>query len=341
MAEHDRCHAARMARRHYPSSARREIVEVMTNSIDTTPRPAVAPGSAERGDAVISTHGLRCSYGSFTAVDGLDLTVHRGELYALLGTNGAGKTTTLEVLEGHRTADAGRVEVLGGDPTDRGRIRPRIGTMLQDSGLAPELTVRESVLLSGAVSGRDDDVDRVLGLVGVDHKARARVAQLSGGERRRVDFAAAVWGTPELVFLDEPTTGLDPAARDALWAVVAELREAGVTFVLTTHYLEEAAENADRIGLMHRGRIRREGTVADLTAGSTTSIRFVAPGPLDGLPLEVARTENDLVVIETDDAQRDLGALLGWAADADRPLARLTVHESGLDDVFRDLSRAS
>jgi ABC-2 type transport system ATP-binding protein len=123
--------------------------------------------------------------------------------------------------------------------------------------------------------------------------------------------------------------------------VVAGLREAGVTFVLTTHYLEEAAENADRIGLMHRGRIRREGTVADLTAGSTTSIRFVAPGPLDGLPLEVARTENDLVVIETDDAQRDLGALLGWAADADRPLARLTVHESGLDDVFRDLSRAS
>jgi ABC-2 type transport system ATP-binding protein len=313
----------------------------MTNPIDTTPRPAVTRDPAEEADTVISTRGLSCSYGSFTAVDGVDLTVHRGELYALLGTNGAGKTTTLEVLEGHREASNGTVQVLGSDPTDRRRTRPRIGMMLQDSGLAPELTVRESVLLSGAVSGRDDDVDRVLGLVGIDHKARARVAQLSGGERRRVDFAAAVWGTPELVFLDEPTTGLDPAARDALWAVVADLREAGVTFVLTTHYLEEAAANADRIGLMHEGSIRREGTVADLTAGTTTSIRFVAPTAIDDLPLPITRTENDVVVVETDDAQRDVSVLMRWAADADHTLARFTVHESGLDDVFRDLSRAS
>jgi ABC-2 type transport system ATP-binding protein len=313
----------------------------MTNPIDTTPRPAVTPDSAERADAVISTLGLTSTYGSFTAVDGVDLTVHRGELYALLGTNGAGKTTTLEVLEGHRVASSGHVEVLGSDPTDRRRTRPRIGMMLQDSGLAPELTVRESVRLAGAVSGRDDDVDRVLGLVGIDHEARARVAQLSGGERRRVDFAAAVWGTPELVFLDEPTTGLDPSARDELWAVVAELREAGVTFVLTTHYLEEAAENADRIGLMHKGSIRREGTVADLTAGTTTSIRFVAPTPIDDLPLPITRTENDVVVVETDDAQRDVSVLMRWAADTDHTLARFTVHESGLDDVFRDLSRAS
>ncbi len=330
-----------MARWHYDGCAEREIVDAMTNSTDTTPRPAVTRDPAEEADTVISTRGLTCSYGSFTAVDGVDLTVRRGELYALLGTNGAGKTTTLEVLEGHREATSGTVQVLGSDPTDRRRTRPRIGMMLQDSGLAPELTVRESVLLSGAVSGRDDDVDRVLGLVGIDHKARARVAQLSGGERRRVDFAAAVWGTPELVFLDEPTTGLDPAARDALWAVVTGLREAGVTFVLTTHYLEEAAENADRIGLMHAGTIRREGTVADLTAGSTTSIRFVAPAAIDDLPLPITRTENDLVVVETDDAQRDVATLLRWAADADHTLARFTVHESGLDDVFRDLSRAS
>lgn len=330
-----------MSGRHYAPPLGHGIVDDMTNPTDTTPRPAVTADSAERADAVISTLGLSCAYGSFTAVDGVDLMVRRGELYALLGTNGAGKTTTLEVLEGHRAASAGRVEVLGGDPADRRRIRPRIGTMLQDSGLAPELTVRESVALSGAVSGRDDEVDRVLGLVGIDHKARARVAQLSGGERRRVDFAAAVWGTPELVFLDEPTTGLDPAARDALWAVVSELREAGVTFLLTTHYLEEAAENADRIGLMHAGRIRREGTVADLTAGTTTSIRFVAPGPLDELPVRPTRTENDLVVVETDDAQRDVTALMTWAAAADLTLARFTVHESGLDDVFRDLGRAS
>ena len=341
MPRRDGCHAERVAGRHYRAPAPPGIVEVMTNSTDTTPRPAVTHDPRDGSDVVISTSGLTCRYGDFTAVGGVDLTVRRGELYALLGTNGAGKTTTLEVLEGHRVADGGAVEVLGGDPTDRSRTRRRLGMMLQDSGLAPELTVRESVLLTGAISGRDDDVDRVLGLVGIDHKARSRVAQLSGGERRRVDFAAAVWGTPELVFLDEPTTGLDPAARDALWDVVTELREAGVTFVLTTHYLEEAADNADRIGLMHAGTIRREGTVADLTAGSTTSIRFVAPGPLDELPLRVARTENDLVVVETDSPQRDLTRLMTWAAEADRRLERLTVHQSGLDEVFRELSRAS
>jgi ABC-2 type transport system ATP-binding protein len=341
MPVHDRCHTEEVSGRHYTPPAPWTIVVLMTNPTDTTPRPAVTADSADQADAVISALGLSCTYGDFTAVDGVDLTVRRGELYALLGTNGAGKTTTLEVLEGHRAASAGRVEVFGGDPADRRRTRRRTGMMLQDSGLAPELTVRESVLLSGAVSGRDDDVDRVLGLVGIDHKSSARVAQLSGGERRRVDFAAAVWGTPELVFLDEPTTGLDPAARDALWAVVSELREAGVTFLLTTHYLEEAAENADRIGLMHAGTIRREGTIADLTAGSTTSIRFVAPRPIDELPLRVTRTENDLVVVETDDPQRDVTALMTWAADADLTLARLSVHESGLDDVFRDLSRSA
>jgi len=302
MPRRDGCHAERVAGRHYRAHAPPGIVEVMTNSTDTTPRPAVTHDPRDGSDVVISTSGLTCTYGDFTAVGGVDLTVRRGELYALLGTNGAGKTTTLEVLEGHRAADGGTVEVLGGDPTDRSRTRRRLGMMLQDSGLA---------------------------------------AQLSGGERRRVDFAAAVWGTPELVFLDEPTTGLDPAARDALWDVVTELREAGVTFVLTTHYLEEAADNADRIGLMHAGTIRREGTVADLTAGSTTSIRFVAPGPLDELPLRVARTENDLVVVETDSPQRDLTRLMTWAAEADRRLERLTVHQSGLDEVFRELSRAS
>ena len=291
-------------------------------------------------DDVIRASGLGCSYDGHVAVSDLDLTVRRGELYALLGTNGAGKTTTLEVLEGHRRPTTGRVEVLGGDPADRARTRPRVGLMLQDSGLAGELTVRESVALSGAVSGRADDVDAVLARVGIDHRADARVLQLSGGEKRRVDFAGAIWGTPELVFLDEPTTGLDPEARDRLWAVVTELREAGVTFLLTTHYLEEAQQHADRIGLMHRGTLRREGTVADLTAGSTTTVRFVAPVPLDDLPLPVARTENGLVVVETADPQRDVAALLAWASDAGHELERLSAHESGLDDVFRSLSHA-
>jgi ABC-2 type transport system ATP-binding protein len=277
---------------------------------DTTDARPATSGTGTTGgtglDEVIRASGLGFSYGGFTAVDALDLTVRRGELYALLGTNGAGKTTTLEVLEGHRRPTAGTVEVLGGDPTDRARTRPRVGIMLQDSGLAAELTVRESVLLSGAVSGREADVDALLDRVGIAAKARTRVAQLSGGEKRRVDFAMAVWGTPELVFLDEPTTGLDPSARDELWDVVRDLRDEGVTFLLTTHYLEEAERHADRIGLMHRGTLRREGTIADLTAGSTTSIRFVSPVAVAELPLPVSGTENGLVVVTTTDPQRDV-----------------------------------
>jgi len=292
-------------------------------------------------DDVIRASGLGCSYDGHVAVADLDLTVRRGELYALLGTNGAGKTTTLEVLEGHRRQTSGSVRVLGGDPVDRVRTRPRVGVMLQDSGLASELTVRESVALAGAVSGRRDSVDAVLARVGIDHRADTRVLQLSGGEKRRVDFAAAVWGTPELVFLDEPTTGLDPEARDHLWAAVGDLREAGVTFLLTTHYLEEAQQHADRIGLMHRGTLRREGTVADLTAGATTTIRFVVPGAVDDLPLPVSRTENGLAVVETHDPQRDVGRLLAWADQGGHALERFSAHESGLDDVFRSLSRAS
>jgi ABC-2 type transport system ATP-binding protein len=294
-------------------------------------------------DPVLEAHDLGFRYATADAerpaVHGVGLTVRRGEMYALLGTNGAGKTTTLEVLEGHRSPTEGEVRVFGGDPTDRRTVRPRMGIMLQDSGLASELTVRESVLLAGAISGRDDDVDRLLERVDLVGKSGVRVAQLSGGEKRRVDFAMAVWGTPELVFLDEPTTGLDPTARDSLWSVVHELKAEGVTFVLTTHYLEEAEQNADRVGLMHAGAIQREGTIAELTAGSTTTIRFVAPGAFDDLPLTVSGTENGLAVVETTATQRDLTTLLEWADQGRHVLDRLSVHESGLDDLFRSLSR--
>jgi len=312
----------------------------MTNSTPATaPTPGRATASGPAADVVVEARGLGVSYAGHEAVRGVDLTVRRGELFALLGTNGAGKTTTLEVLEGHRRPTRGTVRVLGGDPADRRTVRRRVGTMLQDSGLAPELTVRESVRLAGALSGRRDDADRLVGLVGLAARAGTRVAQLSGGERRRVDFAMAVWGTPELVFLDEPTTGLDPAARDDLWAAVATLREDGVTFVLTTHYLEEAERHADRIALMHDGTIRREGTVAELSGDRGSTLSFVPPVPLDELPLPVARTENDLVVVETTDLQGDLGTLTAWAASRGVPLDRLATGTRGLDEVFRELSQ--
>jgi ABC-2 type transport system ATP-binding protein len=290
--------------------------------------------------AIVETTDFSYNYGAhgeFAAVRGVNLSVEKGELYALLGTNGAGKTTTLETLEGHRRPSAGSVRVFGGDPTDRARIRPRMGVMLQEAGFAGDLTVAESVALTGAISGRDDSPGRVLDAVGLSSKSDVRVAQLSGGEKRRLDFASAIWGTPELLFLDEPTTGLDPSARDALWAVARGLREQGVTIILTTHYLEEAQDNADRIGLMHQGVLQREGTLAELVRDEVSRITFVAPGGLD-LPLTPTSTENGTVTIETKELQRDLTALLVWADRESVRLDRLSATGSSLADVFRGLS---
>ncbi|ACU70815.1 ABC transporter related [Catenulispora acidiphila DSM 44928] len=322
------CEAVRT--RHYAAPPPTEIVEDMEPSTRETIIEARAVSFAYRAKSGPAKK-------PHVAVRDVDLRIRRGELYALLGTNGAGKTTTLEVLEGHRAATSGQVTVLGGAPSDRRHIRPRMGIMLQDSGLAAELSVRESVALAGAISGRRDDVGKVLERVGISHRGGTRVAQLSGGEKRRVDFAMAIWGGPELVFLDEPTTGLDPASREALWSVVEDLKADGATFVLTTHYLEEAEKHADRVGLMHAGSIRREGTVAELTEGGVSTIRFVPPGAVSDIPIPLARTENGLAVIETRQVQQDVTALMTWAAEHDHRLARFTVRESGLDDIFRSL----
>ena len=289
---------------------------------------------------VLETNNFSYSYGAqkeFTAVRGLNLQVNRGELYALLGTNGAGKTTTLETLEGHRTPTSGTVRVFGGDPRNRADIRPRMGIMLQESGLVADLTARESLALMGSLSGRKDDVDRVLAVADLSSKAAVRVSQMSGGQKRRLDFAMAIWGTPELVFLDEPTTGLDPSAREGLWSAVAELRRKGTTIILTTHYLEEAQKNADRIGLMHNGVLEREGTLAELVASEQSYIRFIAPAGVT-LPLEISSTSNGLVTVNTTDIQRDLTALLGWASAGGHTLEQLSASQSSLDDVFRNLS---
>jgi ABC-2 type transport system ATP-binding protein len=292
---------------------------------------------------VIDVERLNVSYGDFHAVKDLSFQVRKGELYALLGTNGAGKTSALETIEGHRTAASGVVRVFGHSPRDRAAVRPRTGIMLQESGFSPDLTVRESVRLIGKLSQRVDHVDRVLDLVDLSRKAGTLVAQLSGGEKRRLDFATAVYGAPELIFLDEPTTGLDIQSRDALWDVIDNLRADGSTVVLTTHYLEEAQQRADRIGLMHQGTLRREGTVAELTSALPAVISFSLPdqataravAQAPALPLPTEQGDGGALRIETLDLQRDLYTLLSWAQDHAVELRGLEAGPTRLDDVFR------
>lgn len=284
---------------------------------------------------VIDVERLTVSYGDFTAVREVSFQVQPGELYALLGTNGAGKTSTLEVVEGHRRAASGAVRIFGESPRDRRAVHPRMGIMLQESGFSPDLTVRESVGLVGRLSGRRDDVDRVLEVAGLARKADTVVSQLSGGEKRRLDFATAIFGGPELVILDEPTTGLDIQSRDSLWAAVDELRAQGSTIVLTTHYLEEAQQRADRIGLMHEGTLRREGTVAELTRSLPSIIRFGLPPGAPEPPIVGAL--NGGFHVETFDLQGDLHRLLAWAHDAGVELRDLEAGSVRLDDVFRTL----
>ncbi|BCJ60889.1 ABC transporter ATP-binding protein [Micromonospora endophytica] len=288
--------------------------------------------------SVIEVDRLNLTYGDFHAVKDLSFEVRPGELYALLGTNGAGKTSTLETIEGHRTPTSGSVRVFGRNPQDRRAVRPRMGVMLQESGFSPDLTVRESVGLIGRLTRRTDDVDRVLDLVDLTDRARRKVSQLSGGEKRRLDFATAVWGTPELIFLDEPTTGLDISSRDAVWATVDRLRENGATIMLTTHYLEEAQQRADRIGLMHQGTFHREGTVAELTRTLPAVIRFSFPAGVPALPLPAVVDADGKAVVETFALQKDLHLLLRWAQEHAVELADLEAGPTRLDDVFRAIS---
>lgn len=285
---------------------------------------------------VIQIDGLTVDYGDYRAVAGVSLAVKQGELYALLGTNGAGKTSTLETVQGHRPPGEGHVRVFGHDPQDRDAIRPRIGIMLQESGFAPDLTVRETISLIGKLSNRNDDVDRVLKVSNLFDKRSTKVAQLSGGEKRRLDFATAIFGGPELLFLDEPTTGLDLQSRDALWQVVDELRSNGTTIILTTHYLEEAQQRADRIGVMHKGVLHTEGTVQELTVALPSTIRFQAP-PFEP-PLPVTTDAAGNLVVESTDLQRDLLKLLQWAEEERVQLKELSAGPVGIDDAFRALT---
>ena len=306
-----------------------------------------APGKDSRSPAV-EVHGLHQSYGDYEAVRGVSFTVARGELFALLGTNGAGKTTTLEVVEGYRAPTAGRVRVLGLDPcADGPAVRRRIGVMLQEGGFFNELTARETVdSWRGFISGARRTAE-VLEQVDLAGRAGTRVGQLSGGERRRLDLALAVLNGPELLFLDEPTTGMDPEARRNTWRLVKELRAAGTTVVLTTHYLEEAQQLADRVAIMTEGTIAATGTVAEVLSGRGSRISFPVPARLhpadlpelpDGRPVFEGAPGHETAAYAVGRTAPALAALHRWAADLGVELDGIEVRSASLEDVFLELA---
>ncbi|MDP9682781.1 ABC transporter ATP-binding protein [Streptomyces griseoviridis] len=298
---------------------------------------------------VIEVTGLRRVYGGgFEAVRGIGFTVRRGEIFALLGTNGAGKTSTVELLEGLAPPTAGRIRVLGHDPyTERAAVRPRTGVMLQEGGFPSELTVAETARMwAGCVSGARP-VAEVLDLVGLGAKTGTRVKQLSGGQRRRLDLAMALLGSPEVLFLDEPTTGLDAEGRRDTWELVRALRDSGTTVLLTTHYLEEAENLADRLAIMHEGRIAATGTPDEVTAAQPSRISFELPEgyfagdlpPLAGLGVSGHDIDGRTVRLRTRELQRTATGLLMWAASAEVELRRLDVRPASLEEAFLGIAR--
>jgi ABC-2 type transport system ATP-binding protein len=337
---------------------------MLTNSLDaavaqrraaSSPQSPVAqPGAVSSPDApndlVISIRALRKRYGDREAVRGIDLDVRRGEIFAFLGPNGAGKTTTVEILEGFRRASDGRVEVLGADPWHAPSAwRERIGIVLQESEAEPGLTVRECVSLYAGYYRAPRQVEETLALVGLNEQAEERASALSGGQRRRLDVALALIGDPELIFLDEPTTGFDPSARRAAWDVVAGLRDLGKTVFLTTHYMEEAERLADRIAIIAGGEIIAQGTPQTLgdEGLSTTRITFTAPGDaaLAELPRVLAERaeqhDDGGISLPSASIAADLHALSGWALARGVELEDLEVRRPTLEDVYLSLTANS
>ena len=279
-----------------------------------------------------------CNYGDFTAVRNVSFRVGEGEVYALLGSNGAGKTTLLETIQGFRRPSSGRTAIFAGGAG--GSWRTRVGFMLQESALVGDLTAGETVRYFGSISGRVDDEARILSTVGMLAKRNVKVSQLSGGEKRRLDFGTALYGKPDLIFLDEPTTGMDPDARSELWATVAELKAGGASILVTTHYLEEAEEYADRIGLIHRGEMRLEGTLSEVSSGLPSVISFRMSGGPEAalsLPLKESRWVGERAELRSYDLQADMWSLLRWAESEGRTLNELAAAPSGLRHIFESL----
>ena len=276
--------------------------------------------------SAIRVNDLRKSYGAHEAVRGISFEIREGEVFSLLGPNGAGKTTTVEILEGYRQRDGGDVEALGFDPA-RAQLayRERIGVVLQQSQLFPNLTVAETHRMFAGYYEHPRDIDEVIELVGLTPKRDAAVKTLSGGQKRRLDLGVALVGDPDLIFLDEPTTGFDPAARRAAWQMIRSLRSLGKTILLTTHYLDEAEQLADRVAVLREGLIIREGTPAELTGGTNeTEIRY--------------RRNGREVLVRTTEPTKLLHELTTEAIAAGRELEGLTVRRPTLEDVYLSLT---
>jgi len=306
----------------------------------------------------IATDGLVKRYGARTVLDGVSLSVAAGELVALLGPNGAGKTTTVEIIEGYRRADGGRVRVLGLEPSAGGRaLRARVGLMLQGGGIDPRAQPRETLVQYGRFHADPRDADELLRLVGLEGAARTRYRRLSGGERQRLGLAIALVGRPEVAILDEPTAGMDPEARAATRAIIADLRAEGVAILLTSHDLTDVERMADRVCILDRGRIVASGTPGELAAGATPRLRFRLERPLDaaerrGLAaaLIAARpgaslaAETDAGYYRIDGVGPDAGlvaALAAWCAGGDRLIRELRTTGGSLEEVYLELTAGS
>jgi len=314
----------------------------------TSTEPAVDVNRSQGpGAPVISVRGLEKRYGRFHAVRGIDLEIHAGEIFAFLGPNGAGKTTTVEILEGFRTRTTGEVSVLGADPADADGVwRDRVGVVLQESAPEPGLSVRECLELYAGYYRAPRDIAETITLVGLTEKAGDLATDLSGGQRRRLDVALALIGDPELIFLDEPTTGFDPSARRAAWDVIAGLRDLGKTVFLTTHYMDEAEHLADRIAVIAAGQIVAEGTPATLGGRDhmTASIRFTLPAGVTtrNLPAglrPLAETESDgSTVLRSESPLVHVQMLADWALGRGLDLPDLDVRRPTLEDVYLSLT---
>ena len=305
----------------------------------TTGAPVTQPP-----DAVVVEH-VTCSYGDFVAVNDVSFSVATGRIHALLGTNGAGKTTLLESIQGFRRPTGGALAVFGQDPwRHRTAVAGRTGTMLQESGLVDEMTVVGQLSLWQGLSTREDSIERILEVVGLEHRRKTPVSVLSGGERRRLDFAMAIWGDPELVVLDEPTTGLDPQSRRTMWEIIRELNAGGSTVLLTTHYLDEAQNLAEHVTILDRGGVAIQGPMSEVLSRIPAQISFTVRATEGAIPdlipklhgtLEASDSAGDIeVTIRTSLLQTDVGVVTDWSRAHDLALRQLRCAPASLEEVF-------